>query len=184
LLKHFGKKKISFEDYHENYWGVHIKEEIKKIFRNISQKELSKILDYYNKNSSQFIQKQKLYPQVKNILEELKKKYKLALVTSTLTELTKKILQHFSLRNYFNIVINGEMIENPKPAPDAVLLACKKLRIKPEEAVYVGDNFQDVEAGKRSECFTVAITTTSSKEELKDADKIINNLNELIKVIG
>lgn len=183
LLRHFGKDMLSFEDYQENYWGSHFSEQIKKIFGKISKKKYVEMKNYYVKISSSFVKNQKLYPNVKSILRILRKKYKLALVTSTLNKITKKILEYFSLRKFFDIVIDGEMVKNPKPAPDAVLLACKKLKIKPKEAVYIGDNFQDVEAGKKAGCLTIAIATTSSKEELKNADKIINNLNELVKVI-
>jgi HAD superfamily hydrolase (TIGR01509 family) len=182
-VKHFNKSEISFENYQENYWGCHFNDQIKKFFGKVSEEKQKEMLNYYTKISSQFIKKQKLYPGVKNILKNLKKKYKLALVTSTLSKLTENVLNHFSIKKFFDVVIDGEMIKNPKPAPDAVLLACKKLKIKPGEAVYVGDNFQDVKAGKKAGCSTIAITTTSSIEELKDADKIINNLNELIKVI-
>lgn len=183
LFKRFGKGELCFEDYHENYWGSHFNEQIKKAFGKISKKKYEEMKIFYTKYPSEFIKNQKLYPKTKNILENLKKKYKLALVTSTLTKLTKRILTHFLIKKFFDVIIDGEMIKNPKPAPDAVLLACKKLKIKPEEVVYVGDNFQDVDAGKRAGCFTVAIATTSPIEELKSADKIINNLNELIEMI-
>lgn len=182
LVKHFSKDEISFEYYQKKYWGSHFSDQIKKLFGNASKKMLTEMLNYYIKISPKFIKKQKLYPYVKNILQILKKKYKLALVTSTLSKITKKVLNRFSIRKFFSVVIDGEMIKNPKPAPDAIFLACKKLKIKPEEAIYIGDNFQDVKAGKKAGCLTIAITTTSSKEELKNADKIINNLNELIEV--
>jgi pyrophosphatase PpaX len=183
LIAHFGKPRLTLKDYQEKYWGSHFNDQMKKIFGKISRKKRKEIIDYYTKISPTFVKKQKLYPNVKKILKKLKKKYKLALVTSTLSKITENVLNYFSIKNFFDVVVNGEMVKNPKPAPDAVLLACKKLKIKPEEAVYVGDNYQDVNAGKKAGCLTIAITTTSSIEELKDADKIVNNLNELVKVI-
>lgn len=183
LLKRFGKDTLSFHNYQENYWGSHFNEQIRKAFGKISKKKYAEMLNYYTKSPSTFVKKQKLYPNAKNILKNLKKKYKLALVTGTLNKLTKKVLRHFSIRKFFDVVIDGEMVKNPKPAPDPILLACKKLKVNPKEAICIGDNFQDVKAGKEAGCLTIAVTTTSSIEELKDADRIINSLNELIKVI-
>jgi len=182
-VKHFGKRKISFKNYHENFWGSYFSDQVKKIFGIVPRKKQKEILNFYTEISPRFIKKQKLYPNTENILKILKKKYKLAVVTSTPSKLTKNILNYFSIKSFFDVIVDGEMIKNPKPAPDAILLAFEKLKIKPEEGVYVGDNFQDVEAGKGAGCLTIAITTTSSVEELKDADKIINNLNELVEVI-
>lgn len=184
LLKHFGKRELDFEEYRKSHWGTHIHDDLKRIFGRISKEKFSEMISYYNKTSSKFVKDQKPYPGVKRVLRFLKRKYKLALVTSTLSKLTRRILQHFSLEEYFDVTIDGGMIKNPKPAPEAVLLACKKLKIKPSEAIYIGDNLRDVEAGKKAGCSVIGITTISTKRELKGADGIVNSLDELIDMIG
>jgi len=184
LLEHFGKRKLDIEEYRKSYWGTHIHEDLKRAFGRVSKKKFSEIVNYYDKTSSKFVKDQKRYPGIKRVLKFLKRGYKLALVTSTLSKLAKRILQHFSLKEYFDVVIDGQMVKNPKPAPDAVLLACKKLKTKPSEAIYIGDNLRDVEAGKKAGCLVIAITTTSPKRELKGADGIVNSLDELINMIG
>jgi len=184
LLKHFGKRELDFGEYKKSHWGTHIHDDIKRIFGRISNEKFSEMVSYYNKTSSKFVKDQKLYLEVKRVLRFLQRKYKIALVTSTLSKLTRRILQHFSLVRYFDVVIDGGVVKNPKPSPEAVLLACKKLKIKPSEAIYIGDNFRDVKAGKKAGCSVIGITTISTKRELKGADGIVNSFGELINMIG
>ena len=181
-LKRFGKKKLDLKKYQDVFWGPHIDDCIKISFGNLTKKMKKKIADHYHKKRLEFTKFTRIYKNVMAILKKLKKKFKLGLVTSTVTFVTHKTLEYFDIKKYFDVIVCGDEAK-PKPAPDAIFRACNELKIIPEEAIYIGDNFQDVEAGKKAKCFTVAITTTSSKEELKDADKIINNFNELIKVI-
>lgn len=181
-LKRFGKKKIGLKKYQDVFWGPHIDDCIKISFGNLTKEMMKKIADHYHKRRLEFTKFTRIYQNVIVILKKLKKKFKLGLVTSTVAFVTHKTLEYFDIKKYFDVIVCGDEAK-PKPAPDAIFKACNDLKIKPEEAIYVGDNFQDVDAGKRAKCFTVAVTTTSSIEELKNAGKIINNLNELVKVI-
>jgi len=72
-----------------------------------------------------------------------------------------------------------ETLKRPKPASDGIIKACEFLKIKSSEAIYIGDNCQDIIAGKSAGCFTLGITTTSSREKLEGADLVIDNLSQL-----
>ena len=56
-----------------------------------------------------------------------------------------------------------------------LLYALKKLKIKPEEAVMVGDTRYDMEAGRNAGCLAIGFRT--------DGDKRIENLKELLEII-
>jgi len=49
-----------------------------------------------------------------------------------------------------------EDVANSKPAPDMVLAACAKLKVAPKNAVYVGDDLRDIQAGKAAGCVAIA----------------------------
>jgi phosphoglycolate phosphatase-like HAD superfamily hydrolase len=76
--------------------------------------------------------------------------------------------------------------EKMKPYPHQVLVCLKKLACKPDEAMMVGDGYDDMLAARRSNVFAVAVLTGRiGAEELAKAgaDRLIENLSELPKLI-
>ena len=55
------------------------------------------------------------------------------------------------------VLICPDHVAAPKPAPDALLLACDKLACQPHHGVYVGDHQRDIEAGRNDHMATVAV---------------------------
>ena len=45
------------------------------------------------------------------------------------------------------VLICPDHVNNSKPDPEGILQACKKLDIKPENAIYLGDHLNDIKAG-------------------------------------
>ena len=180
-IRKFGKESVSMKMFNEELWGRYIAENIKEIFGNIPGEKLREIVEEYPLQVGKYAEHMKLYGDAKEVLEELGKKgVKLGLITSSQKGIVEPLITRLSLKNYFAVVVCGDQIKRPKPAPDGIIKACQTLEIRPNEAVFVGDNHQDVEAGKSAGCFTVGITTTSSREELKDSDAIIDNLTQLL----
>ena len=46
----------------------------------------------------------------------------------------------------FDILVGGDHVARPKPAPDGVLEAAKRLSVAPEDVVYIGDAPTDLQA--------------------------------------
>ena len=62
----------------------------------------------------------------------------------------------------------------------------KEMGLQPEEAVFVGDSIEDIEAGKQAGVDVYALPTgIHSKTELKDAHpgRILKNLAELLSIV-
>jgi beta-phosphoglucomutase family hydrolase len=89
------------------------------------------------------------------------------------------VLQRLQVTGYFDVVVSGEQVSKGKPAPDTFLLAARKLGVLPGHCVVIEDAVQGVEAGRKAGMKVVAITTTRRREDLKEADLIIDNLTEL-----
>ncbi len=123
----------------------------------------------------------KLLPGAKNILECLRKKdFKLAIASNRPTFFTRAILRHLKILKYFDCVLCADKVKRPKPHPDLFREILKRLKMKPNETVYVGDMVIDVQAGKRAKIKTIAVATGSStKAELRCAKpfKLIDNLS-------
>ena len=90
-------------------------------------------------------------------LEWLKKRgVKIALATNR-GSTTDELLRLLGLLDYFDVVVTAEHTKNPKPHPEALLLAVKKLGVKPEEALFVGDTAVDLAAGNAAGIKTVLL---------------------------
>tara|TARA_B100001063_G_scaffold135102_1_gene126375 strand:- start:382 stop:1011 length:630 start_codon:yes stop_codon:yes gene_type:complete len=137
--------KTSFAEY-KKYIGL----PFKKILINLGIKDnYNKIQHDYFLNSKKNISKIKLYPNVKKILEILKKKNKiLSIVTS------KKRSNALILINKIGIKFDYIKTENKKfrgkPNPDLLNLCIKKSKIKKKLCVYVGDMAVDCLTAKRA----------------------------------
>lgn len=121
----------------------------------------------------------KLFGGAKELILNLKeKKLKLALATSAETKGTNIFLEKFDLRKFFEVIITFGDCEKRKPAPDIYLKTAEKLGVKAEDCLVVEDSPIGVKAAKGAGMKCVAVAHTSSKDELKEADYIISNLNE------
>lgn len=167
-LKHFGREEFTWQQFMQKVWGGPIERDAKEFF-GTSVEDIKK---FYFDNFDYFKENLKPFPNAKETLTKLKNKnLKLGLVTNTPRKQAIKLLEHLNLQSYFDVVVGGDEVEHGKPAPDMILLACKKLKIKPEDSTYVGDSNADMIAGKKAKCFTIGFKT--------DGDKRIDDLREL-----
>lgn len=122
---------------------------------------------------------------VKKTIGEIKKEYKTAIVTGSSRKSylgsTNKEFQKL-----FDCVICVDDVKNAKPAPDELLLAAKKLKVKHSECLMIGDSIFDQMAAKRAKMDSVGVLTgyTPARNLIAAGAKIvIKSVNELNKVI-
>ena len=72
----------------------------------------------------------------------------MAVFTGNSAEAASILLAATGLREYFDVVVGGNQVERPKPAPDGVLLAAAQLGVAASDCVYVGDSPLDVGAAQ------------------------------------
>ena len=119
----------------------------------------------------------------KEIHSYLKKKYKLALVTSTGPELVAHIDGLLGVKNHFNLVITSIDTKAHKPNPDPYIKAMNKLGLLPGECIVVEDSVQGIKAGKAAGCQVIALEGSLEKALLCDADYIISCLSDMQKIV-
>ncbi|MFA7715233.1 MAG: HAD family hydrolase, partial [Candidatus Paceibacterota bacterium] len=83
-----------------------------------------------------------LYPDAKKVLEWAKEKFKIGLITNGPEIFQNNKISALGIREYFDkIFISGALGEDYcKPSKKPYDIILNKLKVKPEEAVYVGDN--------------------------------------------
>ncbi len=73
---------------------------------------------------------------------------KLAVATNEVRQRAQRALEEAGLLPLIHVVVGVDEVENPKPAPDIILLACRRCEVPPSEAVYVGDQLEDLMAAE------------------------------------
>ncbi len=101
-----------------------------------------------------------------------------ALATSAGRKRTLESLQVLGVSEYFSIVITGDDVRSPKPAPDIFLLAAQKLNVKPRDAVVVEDSVAGVQAAVAGGMKCVGYTSAERAAELRHAgaDVVVTEL--------
>ncbi len=72
------------------------------------------------------------------------------IVTNKMEYLCFPILEKAGWKSAAACVVCGDTVDNLKPHPAPVLAACQKIGVHPQEAVMVGDDLRDMEAGRRA----------------------------------
>ncbi len=117
-------------------------------------------------------------PGVINLINELKENgFKLAVGSSGPKENVELLLTSLKIKEYFDVIITATEIKNGKPAPDVFLIAAKSANVKPENCLVIEDAPVGIEAAKRANMKSIALTTTHDKEELLNADLVVSDLS-------
>jgi len=98
-----------------------------------------------------------IVPGVKAMLDQLKGRFPLAVVSARDRNTTLHFLEHFDLMPYFEIVVTAQTCQHTKPFPDPVIYAAKALGLEAEQCVMVGDTIVDVVAGRSAGAQTIAV---------------------------
>jgi len=127
----------------------------------------------------------KLYPDAVEVLEALRKKYKLAVISSNKRDRLLRKLKHFKLEKYFDAVVSYEDVGKGKPEPDMVLRACEELEVLPSEAAVVGDAIYDVEMAKRAGSLSILVLREGCEHDFakQHPDRIVLNLKALLSFL-
>lgn len=84
-----------------------------------------------------------------------------------------------------DVFITADDIKAGKPAPDAYLLAAKRLFINPANCVVVEDAPAGIQAGKSAGMKVVGIASSHPREELMQADVVVQRLADIkLRVSG
>jgi phosphoglycolate phosphatase len=128
-----------------------------------------------------------LIPGTVETLRALKiKKLKLALFTVNGEKSTNHILDTFNLRQFFDAVITRDSAPFLKPNPAHLQKVLDALKVKPEEAIVVGDHVGDMKSAKELNVFAVgALSGISSARDLTQAGAncLISSLFDLTMLI-
>ncbi len=150
---------------------------------NLSKNEEAKLIDYYFQCDSSNINNLSLIDGMLKLLSKYQKlNFKLGIVTSKIKKTTSILMDHFNLFPYFETIITSSDVNNVKPNPEPLLLACKKLNVLPSKNIcYIGDSLSDIFASINADLTPIGVTWGNSGSKLHDKNdvRIVDNINSL-----
>lgn len=148
------------------------------------KRDVLTIMEKYEKESAQTTE---LLPGALEALQALKKmKFKLGIFTINGQRTTDQILSTFRLKPFFKTVVTRDSVLKVKPNPVHLETVLKKLKVKPEETLVVGDSRLDMTAAKELKVVAVGTSTgIATPEELTKAgaDCLITSPTDLIALV-
>ena len=139
-----------------------IKEKLK-----LSEKEIERAIPLIPAKYEKFIKLWEFFP-------ELKKRYKLAVINNGNSLALKYWKEKFDF-SIFDLFINSAKERIKKPDPKIFLLTCEKLKVKPEECLFMDDSLENAESAKK---LGMQVIWWNKEEEKTDI------LNKLISGYG
>jgi len=110
------------------------------------------------------------------------------IVTNKATRFAAPLVASLGLAEQMSTLVCGDTVAHAKPHPAPLLEAAARLRLAPEECVYVGDDRRDVDAGRAAAMATVVATWgylgAGDAPEAWGADHLIDQPDELQGLIG
>ncbi len=101
---------------------------------------------------------------------------------------TRPLLEGLNLTERAASVICPDHVNQRKPDPESLFMACRQINARPQHCVYVGDHIRDIEAGRRAGMRTVAAgygyIDASDSVASWQADHIITHGNELLPLLN
>ena len=129
-----------------------------------------------------------LYQGVNEALEFLSTTgVRIGCVTNKASQFTLPLLQDLGVRDYFEIVICGDMVERKKPDPMPLLQAAEQLETEPQASMMLGDSMSDVKAARAAGFQIVCMSYGYNHgEDIRDydPDAVIDSMAEIAGIVA
>ncbi len=147
------------------------------------QKTQEEFLEIYQEMANQIYgRKVSLIAGFKELLTALNTNHiPVALASSSPTSWINIMLERFSLRDSFQVVVSADELQGQgKPSPAIYLLTATRLGIRPERCIAIEDSKNGVLSAKTAEMFCVGFRNGfNDEQDLSRADIIIHHFAEL-----
>jgi putative hydrolase of the HAD superfamily len=128
------------------------------------------------------------------IIKELKKKYKVGILSNNVYEWVHQILKNYKIEKLFDTIIISSKVGARKPNALIYYKALRSLSVKPEETIFIADEIaEDLVAASGLGMKTIWLNTDSKGWWVKDdkrvltiykPDATIKSLKEVIPMVG
>jgi putative hydrolase of the HAD superfamily len=118
------------------------------------------------------------------MLNELQKQgYLLGIITNGRSPFQARAIDGLGIRDYFDAILISEVEQVRKPQVEIFQRALDRLGVTALDSVFVGDHPEADIAGAKGAMMKTIWKRNSSWEEAKEADAIVNELNEIPSIL-
>ena len=168
-----------------NTIGKHFREIFSDL--NIEINDLDEFIRIYKSNYFNYIDHSKLYPGVITLLEFLKiENIKIGMLTTKMQDQADKIIEHFKLQKYFDIIVGRRVGIEIKPSAQPLNFISQKIDVSIKNIIMVGDTEMDIQGGKNAGAQTCAVTFGYRTKEIlmnENPDFVVNELLEIKNIL-
>jgi len=120
---------------------------IKTLFGENHKEVIEDYFRFYSDNHSMA----DIYPGLKEILVYLKNNnYPIGIFTGKGRDSSMITLTKLGVDKYFDLIVTGDDVENPKPSSEGIRKIVNHFGLKPEKVLMIGDSVSDVIASKEA----------------------------------
>ena len=180
--------KITNLDELEKFIGPPLAQSFKEYYSLDDEKIKGAIEQYREYFCEKGMYENRIYANVKEVLETLfKKGYILVVATSKPTVFAEQILEYFEIGNYFDLVVGSNLDGTRTDKAEIIEFIFSILDIKYlEEVIMVGDRKHDIIGAKKTGIDSIAVTYGyGSYEELKEENPtyFAKTIEDILKIV-
>ena len=105
--------------------------------------------------------------------------FRVAIATSGTLEKSRAVLEATKVRYQKMVYVTGSDVKNKKPHPELFLLAAERMGIEPANCVVIEDAPNGVQAVRAAGAKCIAVTNSTSAENLNEANLVCDSLEEI-----
>ena len=154
-------------------------ERLRKAFDAVAYKIDDQTIDLLSEQYIEFLSSfNHLIPNTRAVLDYLKPRYRLHIITNGFKEIQEKKLRASKIFEYFDQVVNSEMAGVKKPNPRIFELALKMANTEAVRSIMIGDNIEaDILGARAAGLKTLHFNVHN--EPVHDYSNIIHDLGEI-----
>ncbi len=159
---------------------------VKGLVKNPEKRERVLKYLYQLKKGDELLKEFRLHRNAKMVLKKLKEKgYTIALATGNRKDFCSKVLRHFGLTDFFDIIVTVDDVRKGKPEPEMLIKCLNQAKVGKDEAIYICDSLPDVLASRKAgiKCFLVSWGALKGNCNLADAKLEKLSVREIEKKI-
>jgi HAD superfamily hydrolase (TIGR01509 family) len=105
--------------------------------------------------------------------------FRVAIATSSTREKSEAVLQSARIPYHTMVYITGSDVTHKKPHPELFLTAAQRIEVPATNCVVIEDAPNGVEAAHNAGCKCIAVTNSTTRDKLAQADLTIDKLKEI-----
>ena len=175
--------RLTAEDYYARYLGYDDEGAFQHIAIDnnlmLGDEEIELLIAEKARRFERLISGDVLYPGAAACARRLGAAWPLGIASGALRAEIELMLRGAGLRAAFTFIVSAGDTDQTKPAPDPYVRAAELHGVSPAACVAIEDSHAGLQSARAAGLRTIAVTHTYPRETLRDADAIVDSLDEI-----